>query len=218
MNPERFWILGAGRFGRLAVERITRHIPCATLTVVDRDPSAGAAAGIRTITRDGIEWLYTMLAPNAGVDWIVPAIPVHVAAAWLKCKLAAEYRVIPARIPDASTIPMPNAHLGEDGRLYVSHADFICPDNCPEPEKVCTHTGKPRPKDLYRILEDMDFEAFLPVVLHSHQLYPGVGGIRPADLMDALNACRQHSSHRPLMIATACRCHGVVDFIRLEKN
>ncbi|MBR9979941.1 MAG: hypothetical protein KFF50_02835 [Desulfatitalea sp.] len=57
MNPERFWILGAGRFGHLAVERITRHIPCAPLTMVDRDPSAGAAAGIRTITRDGIEWL-----------------------------------------------------------------------------------------------------------------------------------------------------------------
>ena len=112
---------------------------------------------------------------------------------------------------------MPNALRGKAGQAYVSHADFICPDNCPEPEKICTHTGKPRPMDLFRLLGTLDFEEALPIVIRSHQLLPGVGGIYPADLRAAMDtACR--NSHRPMMIATACRCHGVVNFMRLEKK
>jgi hypothetical protein len=112
---------------------------------------------------------------------------------------------------------MPHALRGNAGQAYVSHADFICPDNCPEPEKICTHTGKPRPLDLFRLLGNVDFDDVLPIVIRSHQLLPGVGGIYPADLLDALDIVRKNS-HRPLMIATACRCHGVVDFMRLEKK
>ena len=112
---------------------------------------------------------------------------------------------------------MPNAIRGKTGQAFVSHADFICPDNCPESEKICTHTGKSRPMDLFRLLGNLDFQDVVPIVLRSYQLLPGVGGIYPADLMSALDtACK--NSHRPLMIATACRCHGVVDFIRLESK
>ncbi|MGA6925486.1 MAG: hypothetical protein WBY88_07385 [Desulfosarcina sp.] len=112
---------------------------------------------------------------------------------------------------------MPHPIRGKTGQAYVSHADFICPDNCPEPEKICTHTGRPRPPDLVRLLRRLDFENVLPIVLRSHQLLPGVGGIRPADLIGALDMARRHSQPL-LMLATACRCHGVVDFIRLDKK
>jgi hypothetical protein len=71
--------------------------------------------------------------------------------------------------------------------------------------------------DLFRLLGKVDFDDVLPIVIRSHQLLPGVGGIYPADLLDALDIVRRNS-HRPLMIATACRCHGVVDFMRLEKK
>jgi hypothetical protein len=71
--------------------------------------------------------------------------------------------------------------------------------------------------DLFRLLGKLDFQGVLPIMLRSHQLFPGVGGILSADLILAREtACK--NSHRPLMIATACRCHGVVDFIRLEKK
>jgi hypothetical protein len=32
---------------------------------------------------------------------------------------------------------------------------------------------------------DLDFDNVLPIVIRSHQLLPGVGGIYPADLMSA---------------------------------
>lgn len=213
----RFWIIGAGRFGQIAVKRISRHIPGATITVVDKKPFISDNAGITTINADGIEWLKAMLDQDAAVDMIVPAIPVHVAAEWLKLNLLNVYDIRAVSIPDFWLTQMPNAFRGKLGQAFVSHADFICPDNCPEPEKICTHTGKPRPLDLFCLLGNLDFEDVLPIVLRSHQLLPGVGGIHLADFLTARDtACK--NSQRPLMIATACRCHGVVDFMRLEKK
>lgn len=216
-RPTRFWIIGAGRFGQIAVERITRHMPGVSLTIVDKQPFTIHGPGITTISQDGIQWLYTMLDRDAPVDMIIPAIPVHVVSEWLKLNIQKMFVIQPIKIPGLWLSRMPHALRGKTGQAYVSHADFICPDNCPEPEKICTHTGKPRPLDLFRLLGNIDFDDVLPIVIRSHQLLPGVGGIYPADLRAALDtACK--NSDRPLMIATACRCHGVVDFIRLKRG
>ena len=217
IKPTRFWIIGAGHFGRLAVERITRHISDAIISVVDKQPFTLAREGIVSFNQDGIGWLKDRLSHTSPVDMIVPAIPVHVAYAWLTLKLKNYFDIHSIHIPDSWLIQMPHAIRGTTGQAFVSHADFLCPDNCPEPENICTHTGKPRPMDLFRLLDNLDIEAVLPIVLRSHQLLPGVGGIYPADLMSALDTARKNSQ-RPLMIATACRCHGVVDFLRLEKK
>lgn len=216
-KPTRFWIIGAGRFGRIAVERISRHIAGAAITVVDKEPISIGHRNITTINADGIGWLDRMLVQDAPVDMVVPAIPVHIAAAWLSLRLLKEYHIKALAIPNDWMARMPNALRRGRGHIFVSHADFICPDNCPEPEERCTHTGKPRPMDLFRLLAQLDFDDVLPVVLRSHQLLPGVGGLYPTDLMAALQTVR-NNSRRPLMIATACRCHGVVNFLRLGKK
>ena len=216
-GPKRFWIIGAGRFGQMAVERISRRISGASITVVDRKPMSLDHAGITTIRQDGIQWLTTMLHADAPVDMIVPAIPVHVASEWLVDKLSKIYKINSIIIPETWLARMPHALRGKAGQAYVSHADFRCPDNCPEPEKICTHTGKPRQADLFRLLATLDLADVLPIVLRSHQLLPGVGGMYPGDLINALSAVSNSNQHR-LMIATACRCHGVVDFMRLEKK
>lgn len=217
LNATRFWIIGAGRFGRIAVERITRHISHATLIVVDQKPLSIDGADITTIREEGIEWLDRSLVPDAPVDMIVPAIPVHVAAAWLKRRLRYLYEIHPYIIQDAWLDELPHPMRGAAGQAFVSHADFVCPDNCSEPARTCTHTGKPRPMDLFRLLDSMPIEDVLPVIVRSHQLLPGVGGIYPSELLSALDTVC-HNSHRPIMIATACRCHGVLDFMRLEKR
>jgi len=217
MRTTRFWIIGAGHFGQIAVERITRHISGALLTVVDKKPYTFDGEGITTISEDGIQWLAAMLDQHAAVDMIVPAIPVHVAAEWLMLKYKKLFNIHPTPIPESWLARMPHAFRGKTGQAFVSHADFICPDNCPEPKKICTHTGKTRPLDLFRLLANLELDGVFPVVLRSHQLLPGVGGIYPVDLMNALDMVR-NNSHLPLMIATACRCHGVVDFMRLEKK
>jgi len=214
--PKRFWIVGAGRFGRIAMERICRQMPDATLSIVDRRPFSVSQRNIATICAEGIGWLTASLQPNAPVDMIIPAIPVHVAFEWIKSRLIDEYRIRPLVVPDKWLKQVPHAIRGDGGRVYASHADFICPDNCPEPKTICTHTGKERPMDLFRLLANIDIEDVVPIILRSHQLLPGVGGIYPDDLIHALKSVR--NCQRPaLMIATACRCHGVMDFVRLER-
>jgi hypothetical protein len=213
---ERFWIIGAGRFGRIAVERIGGKKADAAITVVDKASTDLGRDGVTAIQQDGIQWLADMLRPEAPVDIVVPAIPVHVAYEWLNSKISEKYKIIPIDIPDGWLTRMPHAMRGAVGQAYVSHADFICPDNCPEPETICTHTGKPRPMDLFRLLAGLEFDDVLPIVVRSHQLLPGVGGIYPDDFFHALEKVRANRQ-RPLMIATACRCHGVVNFFRLGK-
>lgn len=217
IKPTRFWIIGAGRFGKIAVERITRHIPGASLTVVDKQPAMTGGTHISVICEDGIQWLSAMLDGKAPVDMIVPAIPVHVVSEWLKLNIQNTFDIYPIHIPDSWLSQMPNAIRGNAGLAYVSHADFICPDNCPEPEKICTHTGQPRPMDLFRLLGNLEFDDVLPMVIRSYQLLPGVGGIYPGDLMALADIVRKNGSRR-LMIATACRCHGVAEFIRLDRK
>ena len=213
----RFWIIGAGRFGQMAAERITRHICGATITVVDKQHFTMKGDGITLIRDDGIKWLRANLNRDAPVDMIVPAIPVHVTAEWLKLKIMKLYDIKTVKILDSWLSQMPHALPGAIGQAFVSHADFICPDNCPEPEKICTHTGKPRPMDLFRLMGQLDIDNVLPIVIRSHQLLHGVGGIYPVDLMSAVDTVCQNIQ-RPLMIVTACRCHGVVDCIRLKNR
>ena len=212
-----FWIIGAGRFGQLAVKRINRCFQGAAITVVDKKLAVSVGEGITTINQDGIDWLATMLDQDACADMIVPAIPVHVAGEWLKLKLSKIYDIKALHISLSRLTQMPNAALGKCGQVITSHADFVCPDDCSEPANFCTHTGRSRPPDMFRLLGDLDLKGVLPIVIRSHQLLPGVGGLYPTEMMRALEIA-QKKDHRRLMIATACRCHAVVDFIRLEKR
>jgi hypothetical protein len=208
-----FWILGAGRFGRIAIERIRRHIPGAAITVIDKKPFEINGDGINVITTDAIQWLCENLHQHAPVDLILPAVPIHVAVAWLRLSFKGD--MLPILISDERLAQMPNAMRGNTGQVYVSHADFVCPDNCSEPKDRCTITGKPRPTDLFRLLADLAFDEILPIIIRSHQLLPGVGGIEPDDLLAALDQLYQMRG-RQVMIATACRCHGVVAFLEIK--
>lgn len=211
---KRFWIIGAGRFGRIAAQQIIRHLPGATITLVDKQPFTIAGDGITTVIKEGTRWLDDMFDSEAVVDWIIPAIPIHVTGEWLKLNLNQTYEIKSVNISDTWLSQLPNALPGKRGQAFVSQADFVCPDNCPESKKICTYTGKVRPMDLFRLLNGLDFPDVLPIVLRSHQLFPGVGGIYPQDLISVRDIVCVNR-HRLLMIATACRCHGVVDFIRL---
>lgn len=219
-NPQhinRFWIIGIGRFGQIAISRITRHYPDATLTAVDKRPGTTTTDSLTTVCAEATSWLAKMLVKNAPVDVLVPAIPEHVAADWLSLQMKNHgFMAKKIPIPDDWLLVLPHAIRGACGQAFVSHADFLCPDNCSEPNDRCTHTGKPRPADMFRLLAEVKLGDILPVVLRSHQLLPGVGGIYPADLWQALDVIRSNTG-KGLMVATACRCHGVVDFIRFEK-
>lgn len=71
---------------------------------------------------------------------------------------------------------LPNFIEGKNGDIYVSHADFICPDDCPEPDDFCFFTGQERKRNMHDLLKEIDLPGFRPIVVRSHQLAHGVGG------------------------------------------
>lgn len=211
----RFWIIGAGHFGQIAISRIAWRYPDAILTVVDKRPVSDRFESVTSVCADGVTWLAQQLMKDAPVDMVIPIIPEHVALGWLTIHLKRKgYSVSKIPMNEKWLTKLPNAMAGECGQAFVSHADFLCPENCPEPKDRCTHTGKPRPLDMFRLLAELEFDDVLPIVLRSYQVVPGVGGIYPEDLWKVLDVAAKNS-HRPLMVTTACRCHGVVDLVRL---
>ncbi len=209
-----FLILGAGRFGRLAVARISQRDPTAKITVVDDEPIDLRGANgrpVETVVGDGIDYLSEQLRAQAPSSVIVPSIPVHVAFEWLLRALAGETQVERAPVPDG--IELPNATVGRTGDLYASHADFLCPDDCTEPPKACPITKASRGKPMFQRMVELSSPALQVCCIRSEQIAPGVGGYTVRNLWEMQQRVPQLSGL--VLIGTACSCHGVVSALRL---
>jgi hypothetical protein len=131
-----------------------------------------------------------------------------VAFEWIKTKLSKTRIVQNIAVPQDLVTELPHPIKAETGQLYISIADFKCPENCPEPDEICTHTGKPRPMVLHEFLKSIQPKDLKTVVIRSHQLAPGVGGYTPRDLFAALNEIE--AAQGPVSLSTACSCHGII--------
>ena len=156
---------------------------------------------------DGVDFLEKHLDAGNKPDWIIPALPVHLAAEWFLVRLGTEkLRRIP--LPPNIDLLLPNPIRGPEGNINVSHAEFRCPDDCAEPRDICTVTGNPRKKNMFEILGDIQLPPFQSLNIRSHQLGPGIGGYCADHLFDLLAQVEQARGH--LLVSTACRCHGVI--------
>jgi hypothetical protein len=206
-----YLILGAGRFGRLAVERLARQDREAALWVVDRDPAALAAAcgetqGVQVIAQDAVAFLREHLTKYPW-DWLIPMVPVHVAHAYLAAdpRVAREWQAV--AVPEAVGAGVKVARRGPQGELFLSRAQYRCPDDC-QAGPVCAVSGESREPPLHEELAALALPGFHLKMVASRQLAPGVGGYPPGELLTlarTLADCRTK-----VLIATACRCHGVV--------
>lgn len=140
-------------------------------------------------------------------DWLIPAIPRHVAFDWLWGQRPAGefWRQIP--VPLSVGHGLPFIIPGSAGELYLSLSTEKCPDNCPEPATHCFLTGAPRASNLYDYLENIALRDYTSLVMRSYQLAPGVGGYRPANLWQLRH--QVGGIEGKMLISTACRCHGV---------
>jgi hypothetical protein len=213
MKPcQTLWILGGGRFGLLAARALRRQRPQDALVVVEIDPRICrglAGESFDVVAGDAVQYLVDHLEGPDAPDWLVPVVPVHLAYEWVRRRLDGLARLEPILVPEAVDAVMTRVLRAADGTVYVSNAAFTCPDDCPEPAALCTVTGKPRPCIMHARLAGLDLPEFTIVVVRSRQLLPGVGGYRPAALFTALKAV-QHAN-RPVLLASACCCHGVVN-------
>ncbi|MCX7822222.1 MAG: NAD-binding protein [Syntrophobacterales bacterium] len=223
------FIIGAGAFGRKALERLSKKYPESVITVVDNSKETldllfdniTSHFRIKTLHGDGIEILTWH---DADPDlWIIPAIPIHVAREWLNRKLSYKGIIIESTpLPKEMLEKLPNPFRisGREDIVFVSIADFICPDNCPEPLEKCTHTGKPRPGNLFDMIASAVPNPWSALVFRSFQLAPGVGGYPLSYLVEGMKTMEELYSSKEakngVIIATACRCHGVINAIKLR--
>lgn len=211
----RVWILGAGRFGRLAVERLLSDGK-ARSAIVDADPhrlrEIPQKDGLIPVRGDVFVFLSNQVL--ADDQWIIPAAPVHVAHGWILMELGKRGVVRRIPVPEDVDAQVPHPVRTPSGTLYASHAAFRCPDDCPEPEDFCTITRKPRPEKLYHILQRLSIADIRPVVIQSRQLAPGVGGYTGAQLKEALAAIL--TTPGAYLVATSCSCHAVIDAVRWD--
>jgi hypothetical protein len=207
-----YLILGAGKFGRLALDRLTRQDAAAGFVVVDRDPAAltmtlEGVSGWTGVVSEAAAFLAQHLQDDGRWDWIIPMVPVHVAFQWLLAGPLAGSAWRPAAAPEALAGLIPGTRRGPHGELYLSRARHLCPDDCAEPE-VCPVTGESRDLPLHQELASVHLAGYEIRVIASRQLAPGVGGYAPRWLLDL--ARDMGALQGKVLIATACRCHGVI--------
>ena len=207
-NPHSYLVIGCGHFGSKAVEKLLKKNPHSKITVVDKKRKATQKVShlpIESLTCDGLLYLERFLSECKPADYIIPAVPFHVAFEFILSHLkpsGAKRRKVPP------LTELPNPMPGKTGDLYTSLANFLCPGDCPEPSRYCTVTGKRRRKPLYQILKDLD-APFASRVIRSYQLGLGVGGFQARVLLDLVEDLKKSTSDRLILISTACRCHGV---------
>lgn len=201
---EKVLVLGAGQFGRRAAQVLQDDYR--EVTIVDQNTCALEQVHASTIAiqADAIEYLIHNLHQY---QWIVPAIPVHVALLWLLSELDKSGQS-PQRIAVPKDIMVPNPFWLHD-TLYASLARHLCPEDCPEPDGFCTMTGEERKMPLHRILAELVVPGFDVYVLQSHQLAPGVGGLLVCELQQLMIASTASGQHN--LLATSCGCHAVID-------
>lgn len=214
MHDRSYWIMGAGRFGRLACQRLLAKRPAGAIRVVDRQQVA-LPPGVEGVVGEAVAFLRKNLAPQTDA-WIIPAVPIHLAYEWLAGQLQRVRGLYPHAVPDKLLPELPNPFRGPEGQVYLSNADFRCPDDCSEPSQTCSYTQKPRPRLMHTYLSRLVFEDYTSIVVRSYQLAPGVGGFRAATLRELGKKLLEREGR--FLFSTACKCHAVVNAFSLDKT
>ena len=188
-EPKQIWILGAGKFGGKAVDALVRDKTNVSVTVIDRDPERLDLPKVNSVCSDAVDWLlahFSAGSPAAGV--IIPAIPIHVAAEWLRRALQERgIRVSPADLPESYVRSLPNPIKVGSSKAFASFAEVMCPESCDEPEGYCYLTGNKRETNLYDLLKNEEGPDFTSLVVRSYQLAAGVGECIPPISCISLN-------------------------------
>jgi hypothetical protein len=204
------FVIGFGKFGQLALPKITRKWPEARIWIVDPTPEhltqRGKFSAIRVLDK-GEDFLWEHQDHLEPEDWIIPAVPFHLVGDWVKRVLSRRGVVRKIKPPGNLGKGLPFT-LYRNKDLYVSLADFVCPENCPAPRGFCFKTREPRSLRLPEILSRQPLSRGTLEVIESHQLAPGLGGLTFGELKRTGEMLLRIDP--PLFIATACSCHGVI--------
>jgi TrkA-N domain len=214
MSIPSYLIIGCGHFGSRAANQLLKKKSHPKITAVDKNPEVVKRLShlpIETVVDDGLPYLNQFLTEGQTAHHIIPCVPFHLAFEFILLRLK-PLGARRARIPTLSGLP--NSEMGKTGDLYTSLAEFLCPEDCPEPSRYCTVTRKKREKPLYDLLRNLK-GAFESRVIISQPLAIGVGGFQPKTLLTLLDEVKKLKNlARPVLISTASRCHAVTSALK----
>ncbi|MCX8172709.1 MAG: NAD-binding protein [Archaeoglobaceae archaeon] len=192
-------IVGGGKFGVKAVEYLLKE--GRDFLVLDKDPNCEVARNFDVkIINVGAEKLGEIVE-KLNPEWIFPTAPLHVAAETVRNDFEPwneGIEEILIRIPKNIVVS------SVKGSIFLSYnRDKRCPPNCIAPE-ICPITKIKREKPMFELLSSAFPEA---IILISHQLAPGLGAIKGSEFVEFIRKTRKVEK---IIVATACRCHGVI--------
>ena len=107
---EKIWIIGIGQFGTLAYWRLSKSRKERHFVLVDiLKENLLQCDGLNTTFEeaDGVEFLEMHLDTGNKPDWIIPALPVHLAAEWFLVRLGTE-KLRRVSLPSNIDLLLPN--------------------------------------------------------------------------------------------------------------
>jgi hypothetical protein len=212
------FIIGGGHFGGRAARILGEELGHKNIFLVEENEDSLSRLvdlPVNIIKHEGIDFLVRDFPLFEFDQTIVPAIPVHLAFLWLKYFIRGKYDVNIVNPLQEIMEALPNTMKGSEGSVLASYADFICPDDCPEPE-FCTVTGERRSKPLYERIRSLRVAGFGIHVLRSQQLAPGVGGYKMGDMSEMVSKITG-SGIEKWILGTSCKCHGIITSFEIKK-
>ena len=212
-------IVGGGKYGVEAAKYLRRNLK--SYVVVDPDTNCATVRELNLEIADGVEDIrgegeyflgkgievLPKLVLKLSPQYVFPTAPVHVLAEALRI----EYGMEPwSEIVDciASGLPFRVIVSAGRGSIVVSYnRDQECLEKCPAPD-ICPVTKIRKPCPMYELVKFAWPDSF---VLVSQQLEPGLGAISGRDFSEVI---RKAEKIEKIVVATACKCHGVITALR----
>ena len=217
-HHQKFLICGAGQFGSRA-SYILSQDPKNKITIIDHDlkklnqidePSA------TKIQFEVIDYLLRQQSLLRPENVIIPAVPFHLAFEWLIAMIQKDHQTHRLNVPPGIISKLPHPSQSNKKETICSYADFICPEDCVEPEHICTITGMPRGIPLFELMTGIKSKGFRTGVIRSRQIGPGIGGYSVREIWDLKERIVQGKIGK-WVIGTACRCHGILSALKIIK-
>jgi hypothetical protein len=237
----KFIIVGGGCYGTFYTQQLLKArdagaVQLERIVVVDRNEAprartdVGADPDVEYLRSDWDRFFdeYFNGSICDPADQFVPSpFNPHLGLAWLT-RLVRQSGNYELDLEDFSVLPAtPYREQRAHGTLVASHADWICPVHCVEPE-TCPKTRGPRHWDMdltARALADQLAGHGQKVdevhLFHCHHVTYGVGAYPASELLAARDALFTSLAERGsvrFLIGTVSRCHGAMHLLAVRRG
>src|SRR5688572_416496 len=235
----RFVIFGGGCYGSFYARQLLRAhaagVSVTEIVVVDHNETPSARTTLQSPLLQFViqEWdefcdaYFDALPPSATDQIVPPPFTPHLALAWLLRRLPKDRPELQWSLEPVRRFPgTPFQQQGAGGPLTLSHADWICPVHCVEPE-ICPKTRDVRYWDMATTVDHWTHalaeggQAVTQTHLFQCLHYThGVGTYPAAKVVTARAAIASAAATQaqPLrfLVGTVSRCHGAVNLLKAD--